>query len=553
MTDSPTFEVRRRSTRLATPRSTNKTKVESPSLVQEDAVDPFQDEDEPVSDLTPEEDDDDVLPTKPKPKGKKGRTPKRKQRGSEGAGAEDDQYDPSNGEADVDEPPKKRKRAPKPEPVYVIPDVEKRTSTFKGRLGYACLNTVLRNKKPANEAIFCSRTCRLDTLKQKGIEFAKELGVQNVEDLLKMIQWNEDNNIRFMRISSELFPYASHGVHGYSLSFCAPLLAKVGELANKYNHRLTTHPGQYTQLGSPKPAVIAAAVRELKYHCEMLDLMGIGKDGVMIVHGGGVYGDKPSAIERIKKTITEVLPQNVRDRLVLENDEICYNAEDLLPICEELQVPLVFDYHHDALYPSNIPRTEIISRANAIFHSRGIKPKQHLSEARQGAETLMEKRKHSARCERLPDELDDDMDLMIEAKDKEQAVFQLYRIYDLQPVIWESLRPPSDDSKQVQEARENKRSPRKKTVKKDEDDDLDNDVDEAELMGADSLLEASQSTLVVSEEVVEAPQAEEVTEQIMKDVLDIAMDIRAEAREAKAAGGKRKSPRKKATLQKPEI
>ncbi len=87
-----------------------------------------------------------------------------------------------------------------------------------------------------------------------------------------------------MRISSDMFPFASHSVHGYSLDYCAPLLARVGELASKYNHRLTTHPGQYTQLGSPKKEVIAAAVRELKYHCEMLDLMGIDQDGVMIVH-----------------------------------------------------------------------------------------------------------------------------------------------------------------------------------------------------------------------------------------------------------------------------
>jgi UV DNA damage endonuclease len=81
-----------------------------------------------------------------------------------------------------------------------------------------------------------------------------------------------------------MFPYASHGIHGYSLEYCAPLLARAGSLANKYGHRLTTHPGQYTQLGSLRPEVVKAAVRELAYHCEMLDRMGVGIDGVMIVH-----------------------------------------------------------------------------------------------------------------------------------------------------------------------------------------------------------------------------------------------------------------------------
>lgn len=81
-----------------------------------------------------------------------------------------------------------------------------------------------------------------------------------------------------------MFPYASHDIHGYSLEYCAPLLAQAGSLANKYGHRMTAHPGQYTQLGSPRSEVVEAAVRELAYHCEMLDRMGVGIDGVMIVH-----------------------------------------------------------------------------------------------------------------------------------------------------------------------------------------------------------------------------------------------------------------------------
>ncbi|CAA7271235.1 unnamed protein product [Cyclocybe aegerita] len=302
----------------------------------------------------------------------------------------------------------KRKRAPIPEPVYVIPDVEKKETTFKGRLGYACLNTVLRNKKPATDSIFCSRTCRLDSLKKNGAEWLKDFGRKNVGDLKAIIQWNEDNNIRFFRLSSEMFPFASHADHGYSLEYCAGILAEAGALARKYGHRLTVHPGQYIQLGSPKPDVVEAACRDLAYHCEMLDLMGMGPDSVMIIHGGGVYDDKTATLERLKQSIRD-LPTNVRNRLVLENDEMCYNAEELLEVCEELDVPLVFDYHHDAIYPSSISPQEIIKRANTIFDRRGIKPKQHLSEPRPGAVTMMERRAHADRCENLPDDLPDDM------------------------------------------------------------------------------------------------------------------------------------------------
>ncbi|KAJ7933764.1 UV-endonuclease UvdE-domain-containing protein [Mycena leptocephala] len=357
----------------------------------------------------------------------------------------------------------KKSRQAKPEPTLIIPDVSKKETTFKGRLGYACLNTVLRNKKPAKDAVFSSRTCRLDSIKKNGIEWVKDLGRKNVEDLLTMIQWNEDNNIRFMRMSSEMFPFASHAVHGYSLEYCAPLLARVGELAKRFGHRLTAHPGQYTQLGSPKPEVVASSVRELEYHCEMMDRMGLGVDSVMIIHGGGMYDDKNATLGRVKKTIKEVLSQRARARLVLENDEMCYNADDLLPLCEELDVPLVFDYHHDALFPSSIPPSEIIKRANVIWTRRGIKPKQHLSEARPGAITLMERRAHADRCESLPDDLPDDMDLMIEAKDKEQAVLHLYRIYGLHPVIYESLRPPNEN--QTKETKGRKSTKKQKIAK----------------------------------------------------------------------------------------
>ena len=95
-------------------------------------------------------------------------------------------------------------------------------------------------------------------------------------------------NIRFFRISSEIFPFASHEKYGYSLDYCAQLLAEAGALARKHGHRLTTHPGQFTQLGSPKPAVVDASRRELAYQCQMLDLIGMGADSVMVIHVGFV-------------------------------------------------------------------------------------------------------------------------------------------------------------------------------------------------------------------------------------------------------------------------
>jgi len=206
---------------------------------------------------------------------------------------------------------------------------------------------------------------------------------------------------------------------------------------------LTTHPGQFTQLGSPRDVVVKNAIRDLTYHCEMIDRMGLDKDSVMIIHGGGTFTDKPATLERIKANY-QLLPENVKGRVVLENDEMCYNVDDLLPLCEELNIPLVFDYHHDWIFPSSQSPAELMPRILATWTKKGIKPKQHLSEPRPGAVTVMERRAHSDRCTNLPVDLPDDMDLMLEAKDKEQAVFEMYRMYDMYEPIYKNLRPPAE-------------------------------------------------------------------------------------------------------------
>ncbi|KAI0030146.1 UV-endonuclease UvdE-domain-containing protein [Vararia minispora EC-137] len=375
--------------------------------------------------------------------------------------------------------PKRRRQAKRPDEsvVYDIPPVESKTTTWRGRLGFACLNTVLRAMKP--EPVFCSRTCRIDTILKNGLDFAKNLGKRNALDLLELVKWNEKNkhicSIRFMRVSSEMFPFASHKVYGYSLDYAAAELKAVGDLANSLGHRLTSHPGQFTQLGSPKEDVVAASVRELKYHVSMFELMGIGRDGVIIIHMGGMYGDKQVTLERFKSNYQR-LPQDIKDRLVLENDEMCYNVDDLLPVCEELMIPIVFDYHHDWIYPSSEPPERLLPRINATWQTKGIRPKQHLSSPRPGALTVMQRRAHAARCPELPAALDVEdagwwraadgsvqyVDLMVEAKDKEQAVFELHRMYALADVVLENLRPARPDPGFAGEARDGAASPRKR-------------------------------------------------------------------------------------------
>ncbi|KAL1936323.1 hypothetical protein VTP01DRAFT_457 [Rhizomucor pusillus] len=344
---------------------------------------------------------------------------------------------------------------------------------FKGRIGYACLNTVLRNQKPP---VFCSRTCRLDTIRQKGMDFLKELGLQNLRDLKTLIEWNEAHGIKFMRISSELFPFASHDTVGYSLEYAKDELKQVGELAAKYNHRLTTHPGQYNQLGSPNPTVVARTIKDLTYHASMLDYMGLPPDSIMIIHMGGVYGDKEAAMLRFEENYKK-LPEQIKRRLVLENDELGYSVSDLLPICQKLGIPLVLDWHHYSINPGTIEYLpDIIPAINETWTRKGLKPKQHYSESRPGAFSAMERRAHSDRVVNLPP-VTDDVDLMIEAKDKEQAVFQLYKLYDLHPVddeVWVEAGPFKPKERKTR-----KRKVKKAETVADEEEEIEAPIDES--------------------------------------------------------------------------
>lgn len=337
---------------------------------------------------------------------------------------------------------------------------------WKGRIGYACLNTYLRAATPP---VFCSRTCRIASILEhrhplkdpsqlehatknrpdkdqpadvvRGQAYVEAIGLANARDIPKMLRWNEKYGIRFLRLSSEMFPFASHDVYGYNLApFASEALAEAGRVAAELGHRLTTHPGQFTQLGSPRPEVITAAIRDLEYHCELLDLLKLppqaDRDAVMILHMGGIFGDKAATLDRFRKNYIK-LPQGIKNRLVLENDDVCYSVHDLLPICEELNIPLVLDYHHhniifdaDKIREGTKDIMDLYPRIKATWDRKNIKQKMHYSEPTPAAITGRQRRKHSPRVSTLPP-CAPDMDLMIEAKDKEQAVFELMRTFKL--------------------------------------------------------------------------------------------------------------------------
>jgi len=126
-------------------------------------------------------------------------------------------------------------------------------------LGYACINMTLGKKNPK---ITTNRSMIKKTFKDKGISYASALGVKNCRDLLEIIKWNNENGINFFRLSSDLFPWASE----YNLTELPHydriknILGAAGDLATKYGQRITSHPGPYNVLVSPR------ATRSRKYY-----------------------------------------------------------------------------------------------------------------------------------------------------------------------------------------------------------------------------------------------------------------------------------------------
>ena len=198
----------------------------------------------------------------------------------------------------------------------------------------------------------------------------------------------------------------------------------------------------------------------------------------MILHLGGVFGDKEATLNRFRENYAK-LPQEVKNRLVLENDDVSWSVHDLLPLCEELNIPMVLDFHHhniifdpDKIREGTKDIIDLYPRILATWRRKNITPKMHYSEPEPSAITGRQRRKHNPRVATLPP-CPPDMDLMIEAKDKEQAVFELMRTFKLPGFeTFNDILPHvrKDDNKPVRTPK--KKTPRKKKAIKTEDQEL---------------------------------------------------------------------------------
>ncbi len=252
--------------------------------------------------------------------------------------------------------------------------------------------------------------------------------------------------IRMYRISSDIAPYVTHPdlprFHR-QIEECADELALLGAKARRLDIRLSMHPSQYIVLNSPDERIADSAVRDFRYHAAFLDALGTTAAAKIVTHVGGVYGNRPAAIDRFVARY-ETLPRNVKRRLVLENDEISYPVADTLAIHERTGIPLVFDIlHHRVNDPVGIPPDEACRRCVATWPA-GQTAKIHYSTQRAAEREVTRRNRttgerttvlQAAKAGQHDDWIDPDdflaatsdvrYDVMLEAKQKDLAVLRL--------------------------------------------------------------------------------------------------------------------------------
>jgi len=301
-------------------------------------------------------------------------------------------------------------------------------------LGYACILHQF-SELPAKKRITTNRSMIRRTFDDRGVEYAAELALLNVQDLYKILVWNEQNNIKFYRMSSDMFPWASeYGIYNLpNYEEVSNVLRKCGDYATANGHRLSFHPGPFNKLTSSNENVTKNTIKDLTIHADVMDIMGLSRTpyNKINIHVGATYKDKAAAIKQFLINF-ETLEDKIKSRITLENDDkgSLYSVEDLYNmVFKETGTPIVFDYHHHSLHPAGTSERDAIHIAASTWNN--IKPVVHYSESRSIEQNIKcPAQAHSDYIYKYIDTHGLDVDIMIEAKMKELALFKYRELHN---------------------------------------------------------------------------------------------------------------------------
>lgn len=279
-----------------------------------------------------------------------------------------------------------------------------------GRIGFACKIIGIPYMK--------MRTCMLRNANEQNLI---DITNHNLDVLDSMVTYCYKNNIKLMRISSDIIPFASHKDVNFNWpEHFSNKLKLIGKHIRQDNLRISMHPGQYTVLNGINDNVVDSAIRDITWHSDFLDSLNADNTSKIILHLGGVYNDRDKAIERFIKNFN-LLQEKCKDRIAVENDEKNYNINDVIFVSEQLKIPAVFDVlHHELNSPINGEILYWIIEASKTWSKHDGSQKIHYSQqktgGKQGAHSdTIDVAKFIEFYKQI---INMDIDVMLEVKDK---------------------------------------------------------------------------------------------------------------------------------------
>ncbi|MDJ0987483.1 MAG: UV DNA damage repair endonuclease UvsE [Desulfobacterales bacterium] len=289
------------------------------------------------------------------------------------------------------------------------------------RLGLCCLFREAPIKFRRTTAKYLATKSR-----QQQKAYLSEICLHNANALMNALQFCQQNRIGGFRVNSQILPLKTHPDHRYDLQVLPDYqqilrqFRKCGAFSRKHNLRVTFHPDQFILLSSPDSGVTQRSVADLTYQAEVASWI---QADVLNIHAGGAYGDKPQTLRRLARRI-EKLPENVKTRLTLENDDRIFTPADLLPFCKETGIPFVYDVHHHRCLPDGM---DVESATEQALETWDREPLFHISSPLGGWKTNNPRPHHDyINIRDFPKNwLDLRMTVEVEAKAKELAVLKL--------------------------------------------------------------------------------------------------------------------------------
>ena len=291
------------------------------------------------------------------------------------------------------------------------------------RLGYACINTTLK-KEGKFKTITVKKALTIDKIDL--INKIKGITIDNLYTTYKILQWNVQHNIFIYRMTSNMIPLATHELlkdwQWWNDKDIIRLCTKIRKYTQENNIDISFHPDQFCVINSPKEDVFNMAKDILEYHNRLSELLGCN---ILVLHVGGVYGDKNAAIQRFIYNFKR-LPKDIQDKIVLENDDKSFTVPEVLYICEQFHIPMVLDLHHYRVNNNDEDIEDYIDRIKNTWDNKTSIPAIHLSSGRD--DNL--DRKHADYITQEDykwalNVIKGNFNMMLECKKKEQAILKL--------------------------------------------------------------------------------------------------------------------------------